>query len=165
MPQPLIVAGVAAALLVVVVGVDVAIDRSFVLELKTAPDEWTQIASTQMHERYVSVPRPYAEAQMPVNRTDTLEFRLRVENDYPWALDERFEVYSHGQKLAEGRLQAPAGGAGQATFEVTVARLMDGQGYMPSPERGAPQLYSLYVEVYVDGQYVSGSFAVREVSR
>ena len=121
---------VAAAALVVIVGVDAALDRTLALDVREEGG-WRTLA-TQGGEA-PSYFQPYRESTVSASRNDSLEFRVRLDNGYPWAFDEAFRVLESGSIVAEGRLTAPAGGEGSATFTVPASRF-----YRDNVEPGAP---------------------------
>ena len=108
--RPLIVAGVAAALLVVVLAVDLSFNRSYALDLRQ-DDAWVQVAEFPF-------PR-YDEARGPdsgpaVDPNGTVEMRVRVDNGYPMEFSKSFALYVGGTRVGDGLLTAPALGEGEA---------------------------------------------------
>ena len=108
--RPLIVAGVAAALLVVVLAADLSFNRSYALDLRQ-DDAWVQVA--EFPYSLYSEARPVDDGHR-VDPNGTVEMRVRVDNGYPLAFSERFALYVGGTRVGDGIITAPASGAGEA---------------------------------------------------
>lgn len=152
----LMVALAAGVLLVAVVAADAAVTRTVALEVE-ADDGWHTLATTDS-ERPPSL-RPGDGVLLERNRSDDVTFRLTVDNEVPWAYEERFTVTSHGPQVASGTLAAEARGTGEAAFTVPVEELARDQG--PRPE----DRWFVHLDADVDGERLSGGFEIREVSR
>lgn len=152
----LVTAAAAAALLVVVVGVDAAVNREFFVDVESGGGWLTVVSSPpfRQEERVVF-------EGVRVNLSQPVEFRLRVDNGYPWAYSEAFRVRDAGVIVNEGRLEAPAGGEGSATFSVPPQRFTGGQD-CPETPAGRCGFVSLGLDVGGTELYVS--FPVREAS-
>ena len=127
--SPLALALIAAGLIVVVVGVDLAFDRAYTLEVQDEDGDWITVATSG--QRPYEAPR--SSGFVEVNRTDELSFRLATENDYPWALDEGFQVWINGQPVEEGRITAAASSTGEAIFTFPVEDLVQDAGMPKRP--------------------------------
>lgn len=152
----LTVALAAGVLLVAVVAVDAAVTRTVALQVE-ADDGWHTLATTDS-ERPPSL-RPGDGPLVERNRSDDVTFRLTVDNEVPWAYEERFSVSSHGPQVASGTLAAEARSTGQGAFTVPVEELARDQG-----PRAEDRLF-VYLEAEVGGERLSGGFEIREVSR
>lgn len=162
----LVTAGVAAALLVVVLGVDVAMTTTYTL------DVWTGTAWREI----VTDPYPMdtfrvgpEQAIVSANASDDVRFRLRVDNGYPWGTKDDYRVLHASEEVATGTIEAGARGSDEEEFTIAADRLLRGGGFTGEPKvAGTTDVYvSLYVEV--DGDPIFSQyqpyFTLREVSR
>lgn len=141
----LVTAGVAAALLVVTLGVDVAMTTTYAL------DVWTGTAWRELVRDPYVIDRQYRgpeQALVTANASEDVRFRLRAENGYPWSKDGGFRVLHNGEEVASGSLDLPARSSDEAEFSIPAARLIQGAGqYEPKPVGSTDTFVSLYVEV------------------
>jgi len=158
----LVTAGVAAALLVVVLGVDVTMTTTYALDAWTG-SSWRELARDPMSGGgYYAQPH----GALSANASDEVRFRLRVENGSPWAVDARYSILHLGEEVVSGDISAPARGSGESEFSIPAARLLDA-----GPREPRPASYEAWVmlEVRVDGDFVFArappSFSLREVPR
>ncbi len=152
--RALAIAGVALVLLVVVIGVDVSMDRTIALDFSTS-DGWVTLAQEPFSasERIRYSPPPSVDAN------GSATFRLVVENEYPWAYSRAFVARSGATVIAEGTLDAPAGGRGVATFTVNASALRAdmGPGRLDPPREESAPLHieigsvELYASVVIRG--------------
>ncbi len=148
----LTVAVVAGILLVVVVGVDASMTRTLELDVET--EEGFSLIATSAEEAAPRGLAPVVEA----NRTDEVGFRLSVDNGYAWAYDEEFSVYTGGERIASGTLEAPRSSMGETFFEVSAETFLAATG-----PRDEPGQTHASVEVDLEGTWLWGSFILREV--
>lgn len=150
--RPLTIAAVATVLLVTVLAVDLTYNRTLTLELRQ-DDGWVPLSSTgEPHDRI----GPRA---LRVDANETLTFRLRVDNDMPFAYEEPYRVYHFGTLVAEGTLTAPASEEGVTTFTLNATALIDdGRGGPPTEQ----DIHFASLEVEVGDEMLFGSFEIRE---
>lgn len=159
--RPLTIAIAAAALLVVSLGVDASMNRSLSLDVREDDGAWRTIGSDAPYTH--ARPVPVEQAGVSAAANDTITLRLRVDNGYPWAYDERYRVFFNGRELASGTLEAGARGEGESVFTVPAKPFWDTMSQRP-PGEPAPQVAYAHVEVYVDGKTVYGNFQIHEAS-
>lgn len=161
----LVTAGVAAALLVVTLGVDVAMTSEHALDIWTG-SAWREVVrdpATDMM-RYGGPPQ----VVQSVNASDDVRFRLRMENGYPWAQGGTYRVLHNGEEVASGELSAEGRGSAQSEFTIPAERLLTGGGLRgePKPVGGAETFVQLQVQL--DGKDLFRTyqpyFTLREVS-
>lgn len=148
--SPLLVAGIAAALLLVVLGVDATLDRSYRLDVREGQG-WRTLAASGPPEGF----RPPAST----SQNGSLHLRLSVENDWPFPLAEDFAVLANGFEVARGRIEAPARGVGEVAFDVDPATF--DHTLPPEGPRAEPEMVYLHLEVVVGGERLYGSLSVR----
>lgn len=155
-PTPLAVAAVSAVLLVAVLAVDAGMNRTFSLDVRGV-DGWVTVATSDEGRGY---PRAvHSLAPVTVADNGSVEFRLRVDNGYPWTFSGTYDAHAYGEPVAQGEVSAGARSAGTATFTVDLASLtQDHLG--PRPAREPHD--RVYLEVLVDEDVVGGEVAVRE---
>ena len=114
--QPLTIAVVAGVLLVVSIGLDAAINRTYYVDVEQ-PDGWHQVAAEPVRSQTFSPIYPAA-GGLSVDPNGSITLRVRLDNGYPWALGEtaRLIDQANGTILAEKRVDAPARGEGSAIF-------------------------------------------------
>lgn len=159
---PLVVAAVAGVLLVVVIGADVAYNRTLFVDARTAPGSWATVAQDPCCRAYEYLGGPYV---IEANRSDDVTLRLRVDNGYPLAYEESFVVRAASVEIHRGVLQAPAGSEGVAEFSVPAATFL---GHLPDaappPEKGL--VYGIgAIVVEIDGKQLYVSPGIREVAK
>ena len=157
--RALAVAVGAAVLLVAVVAVDAAVNRTYHLEAYL-DGRWVKLGS---HPSAYDVAMPSYVA-FDLNASDVVPFRVSAENGYPWGLSKDVEVSAQGVLLHTGTLTAEARGTGAATFDVPASRLLSHAG----PERGGPPgepLWTWWLSVRVGVESFQGHLGVREVER
>ena len=153
--KPLTVAIAAMALLVASVGFEVVFDRTFTLAVETGTG-YAQIGASS-RAGYAKPIDTRAGGDVRANESDALRFRLEVDNGYPWSFSEAYDVRVNGIIVAEGILEAPARGAGEATFEVPASAFL---AHAPQDVGAIPA----YLEIQVGEEFVSGNFQIQEVS-
>lgn len=159
--RPLAIGVAAMALLVVSVGFEILVHRSFAVDVRT-DDGWQTIGATgQSNEPYRTKPLGVTDP-IEASRNDTLQFRLRVDNGYPWSYSEHFYVTGgSGVTVAEGELVAPGRGLGEATFDVRLGRLVE---YWPKPaDAERTEFQTVSFNVVVGSSYIYSSFQIKEV--
>lgn len=92
---------------------------------------------------------------------ETLEFRLRVDNGYPWSYSERYRVFSNGLEVASGTLEAGARSEGEAAFTVRAEGAHAGEQTKDPSGAAVPVFTSMSIEVLVGNSHL---FAYVEVS-
>jgi hypothetical protein len=163
--RALTVAIVASVLLVVVVAADATMNRVYHAEV-FLDGRWIKVATYpwQFDPYSRGIPSYVA---FEVNASDDVPVRVRIDNGYPWAFSERFEVLSGGRVLFEGTLTAAARSEGVAETTVKAEQLFR-HGYEPLPAKDTPpvdQIWNPHLEVRVGDEIFGGSFALREVPR
>ncbi len=157
--QPLVVAIGAAALLVVVVATDLAIDRTIAIDVRD-DGAWREIARHPVARS--EVPHPgFGYDSVPIEAGENVSFRLRVDNGYPWAFDEAYRAFDPmGRIAAEGRLAASARGEGAAEFVVP------GASFARAVPPGSAKDGSSYVSIAVEiaGERIDAGFPVTGVA-
>lgn len=128
--KALLVAVVAAAALVVSIGVDAAMNRTYVLEIRKG-DGWIAIA--QSDPGAPNVIREPAGGMVVVPANGTVEFRLRETNTYFWASSTSWEALANGASYAHGTLSSPARGQAEATFSIPASAWTNGQAKPVDP--------------------------------
>ncbi len=161
--RALTVAVAAAVLLVVVVAVDVTVTRSFTLEAQGEQDAWITIASFPGEERYAPF-HPGDAGVLEVNRTDTIQLRLTIDNEPFWSYKEGYTVFVNGQLAGNGQVSVPARGVEVVTLDVPGDRFLpeknpDGSGFPREDRSGAS------VDVSIGADYFSAWLTIQEVSR
>ncbi len=143
--SPLAVAAVAGALLLVVLGVDASMNRTFYLDVQVN-GEWQTVAENGEGSRgYVE--RYYAGSSPVFAANETVDMRLRVDNGYPWAWTGSYHVLVQGRTVEKGDVRAPARGEGDIAFEFNASAQETG---LPEPAKG--EIRFLYVQVEVGGR-------------
>ena len=168
--KPLTLALAATVLLVVVIGADATMNRSFALDLQAPSSSgsgttWRTLAEVpyRYDDRSRAEPWMYGPPELEANRSDTLTFRVRAENGYFWPLDETFRAYHNGEEVASGRLSAPARGETESSFTVPADRIL-GRAPVP-PDAKAPYIGGDGLQVRVDDESLDAYLTLREVSR
>lgn len=149
----------AAALLLVVVAVDASVNRTFELHVD-GPSEgqgWQTLSS--------SGEDPYrfdrGDVVVEANRTDTVTFRLHVDNELPWGYEEDYRLRAGSTTLGSGSLQAPGGGTGAVEIQTTAGELIDANHGPPK----SPSPASVHVEASLGSQMLFGFLTIEEVPR
>lgn len=154
--RALVVAAIAGVLLVVSIGVDAALNRSWTLDVQT-PDGWrtlTQTGGTSDGMRAVMPLSPLA-----VERNGTVHLRVTVDNGYLWGYDATYRVLVNGAEVTRGALHAAARETGAAEFDVPARLAFVGAA---EPVKGAPNAASLSLEVLVGSQSLYGYVPLQE---
>jgi hypothetical protein len=157
--SPLAVAAVSGILLMVVLGVDATVNRSYAVDVE-GTGGWQTVAQGPVQDEYAFVRYPFATGAVEVEDNASVTFRVRGENGYPWAMSERYTVYGSGAVVAEGILTAPARGSGESEFTLDVARLASGP--YGQPKLAGDPADRIYLELRVGGETLYGEVAVRE---
>ncbi|HVM45646.1 MAG TPA: hypothetical protein VM582_06895 [Candidatus Thermoplasmatota archaeon] len=159
----LITAGVAAALLVVVVGIDASMTKTHAIDVWTGTG-WRELARTPMS--FERAPHSWgAPPTISANASDDLRFRVRVDNSYAWSTTDDFRALLAGEEVASGRIETPARSTREAEFTVSASRYFERGARGPEMvEAGAPPLVYADLMVVVDGKQLFPSFQIREVS-
>lgn len=156
---PLAVAAVAGILLVVVLGVDASMNRTYRLEVQ-AVDGWKTVAEGPVGgEHYGRA--IYSLAPVTVADNTSVTFRVTVDNGYAWGFSEPYEVLSQGRVVAAGVVEAPARGAGAEQFTLNAAQVREPGGYGPERATGGELLF---LELRIDGEYLYGETVIQEAS-
>lgn len=156
----LVTAGVAAALLVVVLGVDVAMTTTYALDVWSGTG-WREIVTDPYETDLYRGPE---QTIVTANASDDVRFRLRAQNGYPWAKSDTFRVLHNGEEVASGKLETPARGSDESEFSVPASRFISGS-FEPKPTGGRDSYVSLQVQVDGDDifQGYQPYFTLREV--
>jgi len=158
--RALLTAGIAAGLLVVVLVADSTMNRTYALDVQV-DGAWRTLAE---HPYRYDESRPYVglNGDLEANRSEEIRFRLRVDNGYPWAMDETFRVYENGDEVASGQVAAPAQGETTAEFTIPADRILGRNAVSPEGEKFP--VGSANIQVDVDGESVNAFVSVREVT-
>ena len=149
----LITAGVAAALLVVTLGVDVAMTTSYSLDVWTG-SSWREIVRDPYE---MNVYRGPSETVVLANASDDIRFRLRVDNGYPWGKADDFRVLHNGEEVASGSFATPSRGSDEVEFTIPASRLISGSSRFEPKPVGSPDTY-VTLQVQVGGDDIFQSF-------
>lgn len=153
-----VVAAVAAAALVVSIGFDAAMNRSYVLEAKQG-DGWIAIAQSQPYGTGVIREPMGGSVVVPAN--GTVEFRLRETNTYFWASSTTWEARVNGASYAHGTLSSPPRGEAEVKFGVPASAWTSLQ-QKPTDSNGT---IFASLELQVEGTNgLYGSFQLKEAS-
>lgn len=157
---PIAIAATAAVMLVVVLGTDAMLDRTYVLEVQDAQGEWHTVATGPQGDPYFrGGPYYTGGTSITVADNESVSLRVRGDNGYPWAMSESFQVYAQSFLVGQGTLSAEARGSGSVTFEFNASRAAD--PYAPKPVDARD---IVYLELHVDGQYIAGQIHLQEAS-
>ncbi|MEA3199942.1 MAG: hypothetical protein QOE90_1370 [Thermoplasmata archaeon] len=149
--RPLLVALVAGALLVVSIGADALMNRSYVLEVKDGAGGWHAIATSASEG---GVARPVAQPTINVSGAGAVDFRLRETNGYLWPSSTPWEATVNGASFAHGTLSSPPRGEGEVTFSIPTSTWRDAQPKVA----GAPPGTFANVEVTAGSAQLYGTF-------
>jgi hypothetical protein len=162
--RPLAIAIVGMALLAVSITVDVAMNRTYYVDVRD-DGAWRTVGQSASAEHGMARPAyvdaPYG--SIIVEPNGTLELRLRAENGYPWALSEEYHVIVNGVSAAQGSITAPANGAGESAFTLSAASLL-AMGAPTKPVDGSARVSFVYFNVDVDGKAFGANLQVQEAS-
>lgn len=161
---PLAIAGAASALLVIVIGADVSMNRNYVLEVDDG-ETWLLLAEYpyRYEERFA---RPYPGGGIiEANASDTLHFRLRIDNSYRWSYQDEYVVYAGGREFARGPVDVPAMTERTVTFDLNASQLMGRTNFAAPFPKDASGLLSGSIEVHIERQTLYGTVTIREVSK
>lgn len=153
------VAAAAASLLLVVVAVDASVNRTLELQVDGPSEgrDW-QTFSSSGEDRYRF---DRGDVVVEANRTETLTFRLHIDNELPWDYDEDYRLRAGSTLLGSGSLKAPGGGTGTAEVQTTAGELIDAnQG-----PRKSPSPASVHLEASMGSQTLFGFLTIEEVPR
>lgn len=162
--MPLVVAAIAGALLVVVIGTDVAYNRTVYVDAAATSGQtasWTTVAQDPCCRENDYMRGPGA---IEANRSDDIRFRLRVDNGYPIAYTESYVVRAGGLEVARGTLEAARGTEGTSEFTVPASAFLSYGQSADAPSKGEI-IYCCGVEVEVDGKHLYVSPGIREVAK
>lgn len=153
------IAAAAAALLILVVAVDASVNRTLELQVDGPSEgrDWQALSS--------SGEDPYrfdrGDVVVEANRTETVTFRLHVDNELPWRFDETYRLRAGSVSLGSGTLQAAGGGTGIAEVQTTAGELIDAN----HGPRKSPSPASVHIEASIGSQTLFGFLTIEEVSR
>jgi hypothetical protein len=159
--KALTVATVAAALFVVVIGADAAMNRTLTLEAQQAGG-WREIGTSARDDGHSRPVALGSDRALQVNRSDEVRFRLTVDNGHLWASRESYVANVHGVEVARGEIAADARARGHVEFTVPAERLLQSPG-MPPP--GGPDAHFASLDVWSGDETVYALVSVQEVSR
>ncbi len=134
------VAAVAAGLLIVVLAVDTSMARSVHLDVQQ-DGEWMTVGADS-RDRSTAQPFGFGMRAVQVDPNGTLDFRVRMDNGYPWEYREPFRVMLNGVIIAEGALEVPGRSTGEARFTVEGRTLLE-SAHGPRPARDGGTFVSL----------------------
>lgn len=157
----LAVAGVAAVLLVVVVGVDVSLTTTYRLDVWSGTG-WREMARAPMDHESQRYPQPFGGGTVTANATDEIRFRLRVDNGYPWAASHDYRLRHFGEELASGTIDVAARSSAETELSVPAQRFLDGPSAPREPAGVNESPVYVEINVDIDGEYLYGSFQLRE---
>ncbi|PSG96782.1 hypothetical protein BRD56_08340 [Thermoplasmatales archaeon SW_10_69_26] len=151
------VAILAGALLVVVVGADVALNRTISLQVEQA-DDWQTIGQIPRERSDVR----HHDTLIEVNRSDEVDVRIVVDNQHLATFEASYDIRHHTERIASGPLAADRLGVSEERFTVT------GDTLLPdSPEEGWDRSRPVRVDLRltVDGNSADAWLDVEEVPR
>jgi len=160
--RPLAVAIGAMILLVASVTFEVVFEREITLEVRGPLGFQDITEGTSASGEFRSTPKPgLTRATDPVVAApnDTIEFRVRVDNGFPWAYDEPYDVRFQGVIVAEGEIQAGARDRGESSFTIPASTFFSAGTTDPSLD-----VIPIYIDVQIGSEYASGSFHLKEAS-
>lgn len=148
--SPLLVAGVAAVLLLVVLGVDATVNRTYRLEVEDGTG-WRTLGTSGEGHRFPEPP-----AMPTVDANGSVRFRLRADNGWPFAHEQEWVASANGFELARGRLVVPAGGSASAEFEMD-PRVVEPPMPPDQPRRVDDERVFVTIEVRLGSEHLYGS--------
>lgn len=159
---PLAIAVVAMVLLVGSVTVEVAFQRSYVVQAHDATG-WQTIGQAPIDASKPTVRAP-AQRTIVVSHNGSVEFRLRLDNGMLWSASENYDVIVGGASVADGTLAAPARGVGESLFTIPVATLVgpSDPGGAPTKEGPAANVTFVNLDVEVGSRQVYANFQLQE---
>lgn len=159
--RPLLVAITCMVLLLGSVTFEVVFHRTFTVEVHDAAG-WQTIGSFGTGDQNLRAGPVLSDHAVPANRSDVVEFRVRVDNAYPLSYSHSYIVGYQGINVAEGTLTAPARDIGTSSFTIPAATLLVSSG--PKTEPGG-NITFVYFDVRLGNIDVPASFQLKEVSR
>ena len=158
--RPLAVAIGAMVLLVGSVSFELFFQRSYALEV-FHDGGWTTIGQTETPGD--SSPRPMTPlaGAIIVNRSDDVQFRLRLDNGYPWSYAHHYDVEAYGLRVAEGDISAGGRDIGTSTFKVPASTLLGSFAGKVGPGANITQAY---LNVQIGTTSVSGTLELQEAA-
>lgn len=167
----LLTASIAAGLLVVSVGFDLAFDSSLRIEAGVGSGPMQLVGEGAIDGRY---DRPMATVDPFVaNGSDVMTIKITMQNGYPWSSAKSFSLsldgcYEGARVLAVVDVSAPARGSGSGTTEIAVSRLLAEAGRFIPKESTGPGAGTQYVYLQVcrgDTYATSANLPIQEVAR
>lgn len=172
--RPLLVAAVAAGLLVVSVGADLAFTSHVEVHAGRAGDELVLVGQGQLDGRpSYSYARPTTTGEpFRANASDSITLEVTLHNAYPWPTSRTFALtrdgcYEGASTLATLRVSASGSGEGKARSSIPVQTLLREYGTLyPKPVDGPEaDVQQVYLQVCRGMRDVAtASFSVQEVS-
>lgn len=160
--KPLIVAAVATALLVVTIWADASMNRTYYVDVKDG-DAWRTVAQGGDVDEYQRAYPFVSDTAVTIRNGTPIDMRLRVDNDYFWAVSATFVVSASGLILAEGAIESPARSAGVTEFSVNSSRVVSTPIYGEKPTPGTGSAQASF-EVIIGNTYLYAYFPVEVVS-
>lgn len=159
--RPLLVAVVSASLLVVVLGVDIAFNTTYYLDIED-DGAWVTFAQFPYPRdgRYEFPPG------IDVDPNGTANVRVRVDNGFPWAFSEGFRLYVGNTLVADDVLTAPARGTGAVETSVSGSTLFkDGNPYDPrAVGESVPKSGTAWFRLEIGGDTYEQALFLQEAS-
>lgn len=152
-PTALQVAVAAGVLLAVVVGADVALNRTVSLEVETG-EGWRTVAQIPVDRSSFDDRGTLVE----VNRSEDVRFRVVADNQRLDAYEADYEVSQHGERIAQGQVSADRLGVGADAFTVAADTLLP-----EAEDEDRPPRVGVDLELAVDGERAHAWLDVREV--
>lgn len=164
--KPLTVAAVAAALLVVSVGMDIVFTRSLTIEMGPAGGPLQVVGHGLDSDPYA---RPIHSIEaIELNASDPVTIKLTLRNDHPWPTSGTYTVTHEGcwagaRTLGSVELSAPANGEATASLTTNASKLYESHPGAPKTVGG-----TTWAHVNVcrgDRHIAGGSLMIQEVPR
>lgn len=168
--RALLIAAVAAGLLVVSVGVDLAFNSTLQVRAAKTGDPLQLVGEGQLDGRLYGGPSRSSQT-FRANASDTITVEVTFQNAYPWPSTKTFILtrdgcYDGATELAELRITAPASGEGKASTDLSVERLLREYGLYFPKEAGTPAAQPIYLQVCRGTRdAVTATFGIEEVPK
>ncbi|MFA5862664.1 MAG: hypothetical protein WDA16_13310 [Candidatus Thermoplasmatota archaeon] len=159
--RPLLVAVACMVLLLGSVTFEVVFHRTFTVEVHDAVG-WQTVGSFGTGDKGLRAEPVLGTHAVTVNRSDNVEFRVRVDNAYPLAYSHSYVVGYQGINVGEGTLTAPARDVGTSSFTIPASTLLTNVGPKTDPR---DNITFVYFDVRLGNIDVPASFQLQEVSR
>lgn len=141
------------------VAFEVVFSRGYTLEVKDGDGAWLLVGSGGNDARALEPIYTRAGSVVVAGREDMVQFRLTVDNGYPWSFSQPYDARVQGVILAEGVIAAGARSTGESLFEIRAAPFI-----ASTPKEAASNITFAYIDVQINRNNVGGNFQIQEVS-